>query len=178
MMSMELLEKLQEIKLAVFDIDGVLAPNLIYNHDGQELKCFSAKDGFGIKLLKKANIQTAVITGRTCLAVQKRIEALHFDYFYQGKSNKLPALQELQQKAGLTKDETLYMGDDILDLAVKPFVSVFVAPADAVDRVLAEADHVTQRRGGEGCAREAIDWLLARQSKLTDLENTFINQED
>ena len=167
-------DKFVPIKLVVMDVDGVLAKHIVYCGTTQEMKAFSPKDGFGITMLKKAGIKTAVLTGRISDPVAVRVEELKFDFYSYGHFNKEKALLEIMAQAGAASAETLYMGDDILDLVCRRHVGMFVAPADAPQRVLNSADFVTEARGGDSCVREMVEALLMAKGVLRDVEDSFM----
>ncbi len=174
-MDAQLQNKLRAIKLLVLDVDGVLTDGaIIYAGGDSDIKSFHVQDGFGITLAKQAGLQLAVLTGRVSAAVERRVTELKFDYYESGHFYKQSALQEIISKAGLDAKHVLYMGDDILDLVCKPYVGVFVAPANALDRVKQQADWVTEKRGGNAAVREMINTLLTTQDKLESTENYFI----
>ena len=170
--------KAAEIKLVIFDVDGVLTDGaIIYAGAESDVKAFHVQDGFGITLAKQAGLKFAVLTGRTSDAVKRRVTELGFDFYECGHFYKQDALQGIIAKAGLANENVLYMGDDILDLVCKPYVGVFVAPANAVPRVKQLADWVTVRRGGDTAVREMIDSLLDARDLLTQTENYFFGEE-
>ena len=112
------IQALQAVTLAVFDVDGVLTDgHLNFLPDGQEVKSFNTLDGLGIKMLHQAGIKTAIITGRRSPQVEKRAQSLGIHYLYQGREDKLVALQELWQATGYSAAQTAYIGDDLPDLA-------------------------------------------------------------
>lgn len=107
------------IKLAAFDVDGVMTDGSItYDDNGVEYKTFNSKDGHGIVELHKAGLITAIITGRTSGAVEKRAKDLQVSEVYQGVEDKMAVLEELLGKYNLTMAETAYMGDDIPDICI------------------------------------------------------------
>lgn len=168
-------EKLRAIKLIVLDVDGVLTDgSIIYAEGGTDIKAFHVQDGFGITLARQAGLKLGVLTGRVSAAVERRVTELKFDYYECGHFYKQDALQEITSKAGLDFSQVLYMGDDILDLVCKPYVGVFAAPTNALDRVKQQADWVTDNRGGNAAVREMINTLLETQNKLESTENYFI----
>lgn len=117
--STEAWEKAKKIKLLICDIDGVFSDGRIYlGNNGEELKAFNTKDGFGIKALIDCGIEVAVITGRHSQIVQQRMTSLNVTYIYQGQENKLVAYDELKTKLNLSDDEIAYIGDDGPDLPV------------------------------------------------------------
>jgi len=171
----ELKQKLMGIKLIVLDVDGVLTDGaIILSGNDSDTKQFHVQDGFGITLARQAGIRFGILTGRTSEAVKRRVEELKIDYYECGHFYKQDALQEMIRGAGLSPDQVLYMGDDVLDLVCKPHVAVFVAPANATTRVLRDADWVTNRKGGDAAVREMIETLLDAQGLLKTTENYFI----
>ena len=54
----------KEIKLLICDVDGVFSDGLVYmGNQGEELKTFHTRDGYGVKSLMNAGIEIAIITG-------------------------------------------------------------------------------------------------------------------
>jgi 3-deoxy-D-manno-octulosonate 8-phosphate phosphatase (KDO 8-P phosphatase) len=173
--SVELEHKLQQIKLIVLDVDGVLTDGaIILGNKDSDTKQFHVQDGFGIRLARQAGIRFGILTGRTSDAVKRRVEELKIDYYECGQFYKQEALQSMTSGAGLTANQVLYMGDDVLDLVCKPHVGVFVAPANATSRVQQHADWVTSRKGGDAAVREMIEILLDAQGLLKTTEDYFI----
>ena len=168
-------ERAATIKLAVFDVDGVFTDGkLIYNGDGSESKAFSVQDGLGIKLLKKAGIQTAIITGRQSAAVKQRADNIGIDFLYQGRDDKLIALRELMQDLNVFQESVAYMGDDLPDLSAIQFAQVGASVINGDPFVQQHADWVSQRQGGYGAVREFCEAILAAQNKLSDIQNEYL----
>lgn len=162
----------------MLDVDGVLTDgSIIYAEGDTDIKGFHVQDGFGITLARHAGLKTGVLTGRVAAAVERRVRELKVDYYECGHFHKQEALRGMIAAAGIDKSETLYMGDDILDLACLREVGVFVAPANARPRVKREAAWVTERRGGEAAVREMIDALLDAQGKLKSAEDYFLGAQ-
>lgn len=161
------LDKLaQQIKLIVFDIDGVHTDGKLYfTATGETMKAFNSLDGLGINMLLRSGIEAALITGRTSTIVETRAAELGIKYLYQGKTQKVEAFNDCLQKLNIGADKAAYMGDDVTDLPVMQRVALSIAPANAVDVVKENADWVTQHRGGNGAVREACDLLLKAQHK-------------
>ena len=173
--SVELEHKLQRIKLVVLDVDGVLTDGaIILGGKDSDTKQFHVQDGFGITLARQAGIRFGILTARISDAVKRRVEELKIDYYECGHFYKQEALQAMINGAGLTANQVLYMGDDVLDLVCKPHVGVFVAPANATSRVQQHADWVTSRKGGDTAVREMIEILLDAQGLLKTTEDYFI----
>ena len=173
----ELKQKLLGIKLIVLDVDGVLTDGaIILSGKDSDTKQFHVQDGFGVTMARHTGIQFGILTGRTSDAVKRRVEELKIDYYECGHFYKQDALREMIKTAGLTSEQVLYMGDDVLDLVCKPCVGVYVAPANAVPRVKQDADWITERKGGDTAVREMIDTLLDVQGLLKSTEDYFIGE--
>lgn len=165
-----LLLKAQGIKLAFFDVDGVLTDGgLLFSEAGETLKRFNTLDGHGLKLLQKAGITPAVITGRDSKPLRVRLKALGIEHAIFGTEDKRPAAEQLLQELGLGWSDAAAMGDDWPDLAVMRRCAFACAPANAHAEVLALAHHVTTARGGYGAAREFCDLLLVASGRYVDL---------
>lgn len=161
------LQKAKNIKLLVCDVDGVFSDGRIYlGNDGEELKAFHTKDGFGIKALGSSGVDVAVITGRRSAIVANRMSALNVKHIVQGEEDKLPALIQLAKQLNLTPDEIAYIGDDIPDLACILHVGLGISVADAHPAVSAKADYTTFIRGGFGAVRETCDLIMQCQGTL------------
>jgi 3-deoxy-D-manno-octulosonate 8-phosphate phosphatase (KDO 8-P phosphatase) len=168
-------KKLKGIKLVVLDVDGVLTDGaIILAGKDSDTKRFNSQDGFGITLARQAGIRFGILTGRVSDAVKRRVEELKIDYYECGHFYKQDALKAITSAAELSPEQLLYMGDDVLDLVCKPHVGIFVAPANAANRVLQEADWVTSRIGGDAAVREMIEVLLDAQGLLKTTEDFFI----
>lgn len=157
----ELLLKAQDIRVAFFDVDGVLTDGgLYFSEHGETLKRFNTLDGHGLKLLRQAGITPAVITGRDSKPLRVRLQALGIAHVRYGTEDKLPAAQALLSELGLDWTQAAAIGDDWPDLPVMQRCAFTCAPANAHAQARALAHHVTQARGGEGAAREFCDLLL------------------
>ena len=173
-LSAVLKQRLQGIRLVVFDVDGVLTNgSLNFLPDGQEIKSFNTLDGLGIKLLQKASIKTAIITGRSSSQVSMRAKALGIDWLIQGREDKLIALEEIWKESGESAATTAYMGDDLPDLSAITTVAFGAAVPNGHPLVCKEADWCSTRRGGEGAARELCELILQEQLKLNGLLEAY-----
>lgn len=151
----------QDIRVAFFDVDGVLTDGGVYfSEHGETLKRFSILDGYGLKLLREAGIVPAVITGRDSKPLRIRLEALGIQHVRYGTEHKLPAAEAMLASLGFDWTQAAAIGDDWPDLPVLARVAFAAAPANAHVEVRAIAHHVTAARGGEGAAREFCDLLL------------------
>ena len=157
------------IRLLVLDVDGTLTDGKIYmGPDGEVMKAFDIKDGYGIaQLLPRAGILPAIITGRESRIVARRAAELGIRHLYQGAADKPAAFAKLLAAASaelgqpLTGANAAYLGDDLIDLACMRLCALRGCPADAAAAVRAECQFISGKKGGEGAAREFIEWLLA-----------------
>ena len=170
----ELLLKAQGIRVAFFDIDGVLTDGGLYlSEQGETLKRFNTLDGHGLKLLQKAGITPAVVTGRDSPALRARLQALGITHAHFGTEDKRPAAEITLQALGLDWLQAAAMGDDWPDLPLMRRAAFSCAPANAHTEVKALAHHTTQAVGGHGAAREFCDLLLVASGRYADLLRVF-----
>ena len=149
------------IKLAAFDVDGVLTDgSLTFDENGKEYKTYNAKDGQGIVNLNNAGIITAIITARDNGTVYHRAKNLHIPELHQGVKNKIEKLREIITKYNISYDEVSYMGDDLPDICILKEVGLAACPADAVDEVKAVANFISTQNGGRGAVRELCDKII------------------
>jgi len=166
----ELLLRAQGIKLVFFDVDGVLTDGgLYFGETGEAIKRFHTLDGHGLKLLQRAGIAPAVITGRDSKPLRLRLAALGIEHVHYGKEDKQPAAEETLKTLGLDWSQAAAMGDDWPDLPVMQRCALACAPPNAHVEVKAVAHHVTQTPGGHGAVRELCDLLLVASGKYAPL---------
>lgn len=174
-MSNELLSRAKTVRLAVFDVDGVLTDGRLYFlPDGGEFKTFNTLDGQGIKMLMNAGVRTAIISGRQSAVVERRAQNLGIQHLFQGREDKLVVLDGLLAELGLTHDQVAYLGDDLPDLPVIRRVGLGMAVANADAFVRQHAHGVTQARGGEGAAREFCELILRAQDSLEAAQAAYL----
>jgi 3-deoxy-D-manno-octulosonate 8-phosphate phosphatase (KDO 8-P phosphatase) len=160
-------DKANQIRLVIFDVDGVLTDGSLYlGDDGQEYKAFHSKDGHGMKMLQTSGVQIGIITGRTSEVVRIRMHSLGVEHVHQGKLEKLPAYEELKAAMGLRDEQIAYVGDDVVDLPVMVRVGLAIAVQDAHTLVKQHAHWVTPSDGGRGAAREVCELLMQAQGNL------------
>jgi 3-deoxy-D-manno-octulosonate 8-phosphate phosphatase (KDO 8-P phosphatase) len=165
----------KNIKLIVFDVDGVLTDGGLYFSDkGTEFKRFNALDGLGMKLLRENGIEVAIISARKVENVVFRMRNLNIEHYYQGQSDKRIALNTLLQKLNLTLTQVAYVGDDVIDLPVMRQVSLPIAVHNAHDLVKDHAKFITQKEGGKGAVREVCDILLKAQGKFEKAMQVYL----
>lgn len=159
-----IIDKAKKIKLLLLDVDGVLTDNrLYYNDEGVETKTFYTRDGHGMVMLQKSNVDIGIITGRKSQLVSNRMRDLKVKHVHQGVPDKLPTFIKLVDDLGLQLDEIAYIGDDILDLHILTRIGLSAAPADADPEVKPRVDYVSEFEGGRGCVREMCELLMKAQ---------------
>lgn len=165
----------RRVTLAVFDVDGVLTDGRIFiSDDGREIRAFSVRDGLGLKLLRRAGIEVAIISARQSPLVERRMRELGVPHVLQGRNDKADALAELREELQLEPQATAFTGDDLPDLSAMQSAGLAVAVADAHPAVTARAHWVTAAGGGAGAAREVCDLLLTAHGKLDDTVEGFL----
>ena len=181
----ELLLRAQGIKVAFFDVDGVMTDGGLYFSEyaqhqvtetsgqlyaaGETIKRFSTLDGQGLKLLQKVGITPVVITGRDSVVLRARLHALGIAHAHFGTEDKRPAAEQTLKALGCDWSESAAMGDDWPDLPVLRRAAFSCAPANAHAEVKAVVHYVTQAAGGQGAAREFCDLLLVASGRYADL---------
>jgi 3-deoxy-D-manno-octulosonate 8-phosphate phosphatase (KDO 8-P phosphatase) len=156
----------EQVKLLVFDVDGVLTSGqILFGPDGEAIKIFHAQDGLGITAAHRAGLRTAVITGRESEMVRRRGAELAIHDICQGVMDKVKILDELVAKHSLSHDQVGFVGDDLNDLAVMAKVGLACAVANAVPEVKAAAHFIANRQDGAGAVREIIEMVLKAQGK-------------
>lgn len=161
------IERARQIRLIIFDVDGVLTDgSLILGDDGMEYKAFNSQDGLGMKMLKASGVDMAIITGRTSNVVAKRAESTGIGHFYQGVENKLEAFLNLLHDANLEPSQCAFMGDDVVDLPPMRRSGFAITVPDAPPLVKEHAHYVTRKDGGRGAVREIAEFIMQAQGTL------------
>ncbi len=170
-----ILDLAKNIKLVVFDVDGVLTDGSLYLTDEEiEIKAFYSQDGIGMKLLIKSGIIVAAITARQSNTVAARMRSLGIEHVYQGNLDKIPAYEDLLTKLNLTDKQVAYVGDDLPDLALIRRARLGIAPINAQPFIRNHADWVTTQPGGKGAVREVCDLIMKAQGTLDYMYNSFL----
>lgn len=173
--SEEVMERATQIRLLICDVDGVFSDGRIYlGNNGEELKAFHTRDGFGIKAIQNAGIAVAVITGRNSAIVERRMTALGVSHIHQGCEDKVAVYQDLLKQLNLTPEACAYIGDDLVDLAVMKQVGLAVGVEDAHPALLPHCHYRTRIRGGFGAVRELCDLLLQAQGNLAQAKGMSV----
>ena len=166
----ELLLRAQAVRIVFFDVDGVLTDGgLEFTEAGETIKRFNVLDGQGFKLLQRAGIQIAVITGRDSAPLRTRLKALGVQHAVYGTEDKRPAAEAILKTLQLDWSQAAAMGDDWPDLPLLARCALACAPANAHAENKAQAHYVTQRAGGYGAARELCDMVLTAQGHYARL---------
>jgi 3-deoxy-D-manno-octulosonate 8-phosphate phosphatase (KDO 8-P phosphatase) len=168
-------QRAAKVKLAVFDVDGVLTDgSLLFSETGETLKRFHTLDGHGMKMLMQSGIEVAIISGRNSPAVSQRMKELAITHVFQGIHDKRSTYEALLASLSLTHEAVASIGDDVVDLPILSrcgfAVAVPAAPAFVRERV----HLVTQAPGGAGAAREFCDFILDAQGKLATLQQRYL----
>lgn len=168
----ELLLRAQSVRVAFFDVDGVLTDGgLYFNETGEFLKRFHTLDGHGLKLLQRAGITAAVISGRDSPALRRRLQALGIEHTRLGTEDKRPAAESILEELGLAWSHSAAIGDDWPDLPLLQRCAFSAAPPQAHAEVLARVHFITQAAGGMGAAREFCDLLVVASGHYVGLLN-------
>ena len=164
------------IKLLILDVDGVLTNGgLIVHDDGKESKVFHVHDGHGIRLVQRAGIEVALLTGRRSAVVAHRARDLEIRIVVQGTKDKLASYREILKERQLTDRDVAYVGDDLVDIPVLRRVGLAVAVADAAPSVHSYCHITTQNGGGQGAVREVCNLLLQAQGLWQEVTAPYLS---
>lgn len=159
-------EKFEQIKYLVIDVDGTLTDaGIYYDEHGNELKKFCTKDAAGFFAAHQAGIKILVLTGRECAATTKRMKEMHVEYLVQNCKDKVKYLKNFMQENGIRKTEMGYLGDDLNDLAGMGLCGFIGCPADACEEIKERADYISGIKGGYGAVRDIISYLLKQRGE-------------
>ncbi len=173
----------KNIKVLIFDVDGVLTDGQIFvipNADGHgiEAKGFAAHDGLGISLGRLGGLRIGIITKRNSQTVAIRANDLKLEFIYQGQAHKMNAINDILTKTGAALDQLAYVGDDIVDLPVMHQCGLSIATANARKEVKSAAHYVTPNPGGFGAGRDAIDFILTAQGTLEKVIEQYLDESN
>jgi 3-deoxy-D-manno-octulosonate 8-phosphate phosphatase (KDO 8-P phosphatase) len=173
----------KNIKVLIFDVDGVLTDGQIFvipgpDGHGIEAKGFAAHDGLGISLGRLGGLRIGIITKRQSQTVAIRANDLKLEFIYQGQSHKMSAIRDILAKTGYTIDQLAYVGDDIIDLPVMRQCGLSIATANARKEVKSAAHFVTPNPGGFGAGRDAIDFILTSQGTLEKVIEQYLDESN
>ena len=159
-------EKLKTIKGLIFDVDGVLSKDTSpLDENGDPMRTANVKDGFAIRHALQNGFQVAIITGANVRQVKLRHQKLGVEHIYMNSFTKIECLDDFLLKTRLSKDEILYMGDDLVDFSIMKEVGIPTCPVDAVPEIKAISLFISDKKGGEGCVRDVIEQVMRSQQK-------------
>jgi 3-deoxy-D-manno-octulosonate 8-phosphate phosphatase (KDO 8-P phosphatase) len=162
--SKKALGRARAVRLMIFDVDGVLTDGtLLYGASGEELKAFSAHDGHGLKMLAASGVACALLSGRRSAAVTRRAAELGIEHVFQGVEDKLAVFQQLIGQKRVTADQTGFMGDELVDLAVLGRCGFACAPHEAPEAVRTRVHYVAKADAGRGAVREVCELVMRAQ---------------
>ncbi len=166
--------KARKIKLLLLDVDGVLTDGgIVMDNRGEEIKRFDVRDGHGIRLLLRAAVRVAFITGRKSQVVSRRARDLGIRLVYQQVYDKLEAYEKIKRKTRLTDEEIAYVGDDIVDLPVLRRVGLAMTVRDCWAPLKSQVHYVAAGKGGHGAVREIVELLLKAQGRWEEVSRRY-----
>jgi 3-deoxy-D-manno-octulosonate 8-phosphate phosphatase (KDO 8-P phosphatase) len=180
----------RKIKLILFDVDGVLTDGKIWIFPAPEgsqqsgapstglieAKGFHAHDGTAIMLARLAGIKTGIITKRISETVALRARDLKLDHVYQGIQDKASVVAQILENDGITPAEAAFVGDDVIDLPAMRKCGLAIAVKNARPEVKAEAHWTAAHAGGDGAARDAVEYILKAQGKWKRVVEDYISE--
>jgi 3-deoxy-D-manno-octulosonate 8-phosphate phosphatase (KDO 8-P phosphatase) len=174
-MNKRLIARAHRIRLAIFDVDGVLTDGTLYvSERGEEMKAFNILDGLGLKMLSATGVVTALLSGRKSNMVALRAKEIGISHVLQGADNKLEAYHRLLRKLDLAEEETSFMGDDLPDLPVLRRCGLAFSVPNAPEIVRSHVHHVTRTLGGYGAVREACEFLMQARGTLENQLRNYL----
>ena len=157
-------DRIREVKLAIFDVDGVLTDGgLHYGPDGEELKVFNALDGHGLKMLMESGVELAIISGRSSKALARRAKDLRITQLFMGADSKLQIFETLLANMSLSPAQAAGLGDDVIDLPFLTRCGFAACVPSAPAYVREHAHYITSAQGGHGAVREFCDLIMKSQ---------------
>lgn len=166
--------KLQEVRLLILDVDGVMTDgSIIIDDDGRETKQFNVRDGHGLKVLMRSGVDVALVTGRRSRVVEHRAKDLGISEVHQAIWNKAEAFEQIRRARGLEARQAACMGDDIVDIPLLRRVGFSACPADACEEVKNAVDYIARNNGGRGAVRELCEIIMQAQGKWADIAQRY-----
>lgn len=166
-----------QVRLVVLDVDGVLTDGRLYfGADGEALKVFDVRDGHGIKLLREAGIEVAILSARRSKIVEARARELGITHVIQGAADKAQEFGALAQSLHVAPEHCSFAGDDWPDLAVLRSVGFAVTVADAAPEARRMAHWTTTASGGRGAVREMAEFILRAQGQFDRLLQRYVGE--
>jgi 3-deoxy-D-manno-octulosonate 8-phosphate phosphatase (KDO 8-P phosphatase) len=163
----------KNIKVLIFDVDGILTDGQIFVFPG-----LAPHDGLGITLGRLGGLRIGIITKRNSQTVAIRARDLKLEFVYQGQAHKMNAIREILASTGYSIDQLSYVGDDIIDLPVMRQCGLAIATANARQQVKDVAHYITPHPGGHGAGRDAIDFILSAQGSLEKVIEQYLDEDN
>jgi 3-deoxy-D-manno-octulosonate 8-phosphate phosphatase (KDO 8-P phosphatase) len=174
----DLVERARRVRLLILDVDGVMTEGGITVHaDGAESKTFHVRDGHGVKLLQRAGIEVAILSGRRSVPTEHRAAELGIVLVEQGATDKVAAFERILLARGLAAAEVAFLGDDLVDLPVLRRVGLAMSVADGVDELAPFMHYITRTPGGRGAVREAAEVLLRAQGRWAEAVRRYLGEQ-
>ncbi|MBL0142713.1 MAG: HAD family hydrolase [Betaproteobacteria bacterium] len=173
----DVIARARAIRLALFDVDGVLTDGrLYYGPAGEAMKVFNILDGHGLKMLAQSGVATGLLSGRRSEAAAARARELGMPHVILGADDKVEHFEILRAQLGLQASQCAFMGDDLPDAPVLARCGLAAAVANAVPEVKAIAHLVTQAGGGHGAVREFCEFVMRAQGTLESVAGRHGNR--
>jgi 3-deoxy-D-manno-octulosonate 8-phosphate phosphatase (KDO 8-P phosphatase) len=162
-------ELLKHITTFVFDYDGVLTEGIVMlTEKGETLRSANVRDGYALQLAVKKGYRIAVISGGKSPSMYNRLASLGIKDVFLGVEHKIEVFEKFLEENNITREEVVYMGDDIPDYHVMKRAAVAACPADAAEEIRSISKYISHYNGGRGCVRDIIEQVLKLQSNWMD----------
>lgn len=174
-MKKQILQRARQVRLAVFDVDGVLTDGRLYlSAAGEVFKAFHILDGLGLKMLRASGVELAILSGRKSDPVTARATEIGIKHVLQGVEDKLSIYRKLLRRLHLAEHETAFMGDDLPDLPVLRVCGLALSVPAAPELVRKQVHYVTERCGGHGAVREVAELIMRAQGTLEAQTGSYL----
>lgn len=161
---MTVFDRFKKIKAFAFDVDGVFTNgDILVNEKGEQLRTFNVKDGYAVQLAIKAGYPILVVSGGKSEGVKLRLQALGVKDVFINESDKIAILNTWTERTGLKREDILFMGDDVPDLAVMQTIGFPTCPADAIEDIKKICQYISPQIGGRGAVRDVIEKVMRLQ---------------
>jgi len=172
---LRIIDKAIKVKLLILDVDGVLTDGkIVLDENGKQLKFFDVQDGLGVVLLKRAGINTIILSARYSRVVSFRAKDIKVFKAYQNCEDKLATYQKILRQLRLKDENVCFVGDELIDIPVLKRAGLSVAVANAAQEAKRVSHYITKRKGGEGAVRETIELILKSQGKWNKVISKYL----
>jgi len=151
---------LSNVKAFAFDVDGVMTDGMLYLMEGEQYRTMNIRDGYAIVAALEAGYRIFVISGGNSESVRTRLNGLGVEDVFLGVKNKVEVLTELMRKYEISREELLYMGDDLPDYEVIQHAGLRTCPDDASPEIKQLSNYISPIAGGKGCVRDVIEQVM------------------